>query len=256
MLRDLLSASSLFLIGGLFVSGCGSSDSSGLTASGGSSNTAGAAGSAGASGSGGSAGSGLGGSGGQGAGAGSGAGGAGAGSSGGAGAGGAGGAGGVGAGGSGGSGAGGVGAAGAGGSGGSGGAVSGGAGGTAGSTWSGPGMIGCGSDTCGLNQSEFCCLAQGAAPACVTKSNECKCTGILCQALELRCDGSEDCPGKICCLEKAIAQTPKITCEATCESAITVDRKEVCKVGHPSTCTKGGTCKQAPELPPGVGSCQ
>lgn len=253
MLRDLFSASSLFLIGGLLVSGCGSSDSSGLTATGGSANTGGAAGSAGTSGSGGSAGSGLGGSGAQGAsaGAGSGAGGAGAGSSGGAGAGGAGGAGG-----SGGVGAGGAGGSGAGGAGGTGGTVSGGAGGTAGSTWSGPGMIGCGSDTCGLNQSEFCCLSKGAAPACVTKSNECKCTGMFCQAIELRCDGSEDCPGKICCLEKAIASTPKVTCEATCDSAITVDRNEVCKVGHPSTCTKGGTCKQAPELPPGVGSCQ
>src|SRR5690606_18144740 len=139
------------------------------------------------------------------------------------------------------------------GAGGSGGDAGSGAGGSGGSAGSGAGLIGCGAQTCGLNQGEFCCLAQGAEPSCKTQSNQCNCSGVLCQTIELRCDGSEDCPGKICCLERAIASNPKVTCAQTCDSMITVDRKEVCKVGTSGGCSKG-SCKQAQGLPPGVGN--
>lgn len=131
-----------------------------------------------------------------------------------------------------------------------------GSGGDGGSAGNGAGNINCGNEVCGLNQGQFCCQPQMAAPHCVTASNQCVCTGILCSTIELRCDGTEDCPGKICCYEKGVASEPNVACAEACERGITTDRAEICKLGVSGSCTKGGSCQQQPGLPPGYGICR
>ncbi|MEZ4372879.1 MAG: hypothetical protein R3B07_18790 [Polyangiaceae bacterium] len=128
--------------------------------------------------------------------------------------------------------------------------------GSGGSAGNGAGNISCGAEVCGLNQGQFCCQPQMAAPHCVTASNQCVCSGILCSTIELRCDGTEDCPGKICCYDKGVAAEPNIACAETCERGITTDRAEVCKLGVAGSCTKGGNCTTQPGLPPGYGTCR
>ncbi len=129
-------------------------------------------------------------------------------------------------------------------------------GGQGGSAGNGAGNIGCGPEVCGLNQGQFCCQPQMAAPHCVTASNQCVCTGILCSKVEVRCDGTEDCPGKICCYEKGVASEANVSCAEGCQKGITTDRAEVCKLGVDGSCTQGGSCKQQPGLPQGYGTCR
>ncbi|MCA9628239.1 MAG: hypothetical protein KC766_11260 [Myxococcales bacterium] len=133
-----------------------------------------------------------------------------------------------------------------------------GAAGQGGSAGNGMGSVSCGGEVCGLPQGQFCCQPQNASAHCVTKSEQCTCTGILCSTIELRCDGTEDCPAQICCFEKGVASEANVACANTCDRSVTVDRAEVCKVGVSGSCTKGGNCTAQPflGLPQGYGVCR
>ena len=91
--------------------------------------------------------------------------------------------------------------------------------GDAGTGKPGAGTLSCGERTCSLTNMERCCVTGGATfpfptpptLACSTSGN---CT------VEYRCDGSEDCPGQVCCgIYNATATNPwsRFECRNACE---------------------------------------
>jgi len=118
----------------------------------------------------------------------------------------------------------------------------------------------CGPATCAFAAGDACCKADNAQLYCSnsTLSNPCECKGIACKKLEIRCDGSEDCAGKICCAETNWIGTDydAVSCKETCKSDQPVGptRKEVCHPGG-APCANGTPCLADAKLPPGYGTC-
>lgn len=142
-----------------------------------------------------------------------------------------------------------------GGTGATGGAPSGGTGGG-----SGVGTGPCGTLTCAFSAGDACCKAENVPLYCSnqTLSNPCKCTGILCDTLELKCDGPEDCSaGKVCCAERGLTSSTwdVVECRETCKSdSIGATRRELCHPGG-KPCPAGAQCLVDPALPPGYATC-
>ena len=147
------------------------------------------------------------------------------------------------------------------GGGGQGGSAGGGQGGT---SPNGQGVIGCGDTDCRLFEGAVCCLTENPGNYCFALNpnqpgnlpERCDCEGILCDSVELFCDGPEDCPGQVCCFEKAPASDPEVACQASCEGAPALRRDAVCKLGQANACPGGGQCQTEESLPQGIGTCR
>ncbi|MCL4751782.1 MAG: hypothetical protein KJ015_16525 [Myxococcales bacterium] len=137
--------------------------------------------------------------------------------------------------------------------------ASGGTGGAGGASGVGTGH--CGALTCAFSAGDACCKPEGAALYCsnAALSNPCKCSGILCDALEIKCDGPEDCPsGKICCAERGLTSSTwdVVECREKCTSDPIVGstRREVCHPGG-QPCASGAACQSDAGLPSGYATC-
>lgn len=145
-----------------------------------------------------------------------------------------------------------------GGTGGSAGTSAGGTGGSGGASGVGTGT--CGSAICAFVAGDACCHADNTPLHCSNAklNNPCECKGIACGKVELYCDGSEDCAGKLCCAETNWFGTKydAVSCKETCKSdqPVGVTRREVCHPGGVA-CTNGSPCTADPKLPPGYGTC-
>jgi hypothetical protein len=154
---------------------------------------------------------------------------------------------------------------GSGGSGGTGATSSGGGtgGGSGGGSGGGPPGIGtgpCGALSCAFSAGDACCKADGKPLYCSnTKlSNPCKCSGVVCHEIEIKCDGPEDCSaGKVCCAEKGLVSSTwdLLECRETCTSdRVGATRREVCHPGG-KACASGTACSPDSALPPGYATC-
>ena len=136
-------------------------------------------------------------------------------------------------------------------------------GGTGGGSGGGPPGIGtgpCGALSCAFSAGDACCKADGKPLYCSnTKlSNPCKCSGVVCHEIEIKCDGPEDCSaGKVCCAEKGLVSSTwdLLECRETCASdRVGATRREVCHPGG-KACASGTACSPDSALPPGYATC-
>ncbi len=121
-----------------------------------------------------------------------------------------------------------------------GGTSSGGSGGSSGGSAGGGPVegIACGAATCRRDQGESCCLSDSSGLHCFDEQggDRCTCTGTLCEALEIPCDGPEDCPAaEVCCLSDGITSNA-VACRTSCNNDITVDRDPLCHPTDPAPC--------------------
>lgn len=138
------------------------------------------------------------------------------------------------------------------------GGTGGGAGGSGGASATGTGP--CGAEMCAFSAGDACCKTSSAPLHCTNEklSNPCECSGIACDTLEIKCDGPEDCAGKVCCAERGLVSSSwdVVECRETCKSDQPVGstRREVCHPGG-KPCANGTACTTDPSLPPGYGVC-
>jgi hypothetical protein len=119
----------------------------------------------------------------------------------------------------------------------------------------------CGAATCAFVAGDACCKAGGAPLYCSNDklANPCKCSGIGCHEIVIRCDGPEDCSSnKICCAEKGLVSPSYdlVECRESCKSDQIVGstRRHVCHIAG-SPCPAGTQCKPDPALPPSYSTC-
>jgi len=105
----------------------------------------------------------------------------------------------------------------AGGGAGAGGTPSGGAGGSGGVGGGSTAEVLCGDNnpvTCAPG--DLCCNLSNGADTCVADANDCTCSGFVCQAIVMPCDGPEDCAsGEVCCAKSDLSGT-KVACSTSC----------------------------------------
>jgi hypothetical protein len=113
----------------------------------------------------------------------------------------------------------------------------------------------CNGPLCNFAAGQSCCVADGKGAACIAANQYCTCSGVLCNAVRIRCDGHEDCNGEICCAEFGFTsgELEGISCRQTCQSDF-VQRREMCDPqGEP--CKNGNACTPLTSLPPGYAAC-
>lgn len=126
---------------------------------------------------------------------------------------------------------------------------------------SGVGTGKCGSMTCAFVAEDYCCLPSSGAPYCANDNvgNSCECSGVLCNTVDIHCDGPEDCDGgEICCADTGFTGGAYnfVECRQTCEQPFPVGgpQWEVCHPGG-AACKKG-SCAPDPGLPAGYATCK
>jgi hypothetical protein len=114
----------------------------------------------------------------------------------------------------------------------------------------------CNGPLCNFAAGQSCCVAEGKGAACIAANQFCNCTGVLCNAVRISCDGHEDCGGEICCAEYGFTsgEIEQIACRQSCQSDF-VTRREMCDpAGAP--CNNGNACVPLTTLPPGYAACE
>jgi hypothetical protein len=132
----------------------------------------------------------------------------------------------------------------------------------AGGSGAGPNAVGtgaCGKELCSFELGASCCQSSSKGLYCSNQAlgNPCSCSGILCESLEIDCDGPEDCAsGMVCCATMSLTsgRYDEVSCRESCNSGIS-QRRALCHADAP-ICPDAQQCKPDPLLPPGYSTCQ
>jgi hypothetical protein len=107
--------------------------------------------------------------------------------------------------------------------------------------------------TCDL-ATEMCCFVDPGFDGCEPRSAGCQCNGPGCVTTEIRCDGSEDCPGgETCCglFDQMNQSYTELSCQPSCGGP---NELEICHDGDPCQ-DPGYTCSNSQYLPEYIFRC-
>lgn len=121
-----------------------------------------------------------------------------------------------------------------------------------------PGTVACGATRCG--RGDGCCVPEGGDAHCFGRASgrSCECDGVLCETVEIRCDGPEDCMGdQLCCADKGITDDffGSTTCARDCSRSLFGEQREVCHPGDGVACVNGTSCEESESFPDGFFLC-